>query len=79
MNIVNPINGALRLVLNKNDLPDMKQPKIVADLLFSQLSVALAEAQYNGVMHISSYFAYYMRGIHVRVLSGIINALIWYS
>eukprot|EP01094_Clydonella_sp_ATCC50884_P020473 TRINITY_DN4260_c0_g2_i1.p1 TRINITY_DN4260_c0_g2~~TRINITY_DN4260_c0_g2_i1.p1 ORF type:complete len:3475 (-),score=1195.12 TRINITY_DN4260_c0_g2_i1:66-10490(-) len=64
LNIINPIKGTLKLVLNKNDEPDMKQPKIVVDLLFKQLSVAIAEAQYNDFMHISSYFAYYMRGIN---------------
>ena len=40
---------------------------MVIDVLFNQISLTLSELQYRDLLHMSSYFAYYLRGVKVSI------------
>jgi hypothetical protein len=66
--VLQPVSGELRVTMNKSDAPDMKNPKVTADLMLPELGVTLEELQYNNLANLLEKWSLYQRSIKVPLL-----------
>jgi len=59
--VLSPVNGSLKLILNKSNIPDKQNPKFTFNFEFDDIAFALEEQQYRELIHLADWFNFYAK------------------